>query len=80
LNFRQTSEALYPTQLAVTRQVKALEEKLGVPLFDGTENRVALTEAGRALLKHAKKVQALTAEARQELARLVGEEKGESFC
>jgi len=70
-------EALYLTQPAVTLQIKALEEELGVPLFDRTENRVALTEAGRILLKHAKKLEALTAIARQELARLVGEEEGD---
>jgi LysR family transcriptional regulator, transcriptional activator of the cysJI operon len=75
LNFRQASEALYLTQPAVTLQIKALDEQLGVPLFDRTENRVA--EAGRILLKHAKKVEALTAVARQELARLVGEEEGD---
>jgi DNA-binding transcriptional LysR family regulator len=77
LNFRQAAEALYLTQPAVTLQIKALEEELGVPLFDRTENRVALTEAGRILLKHAKKMEALTARARQELARLVGEEEGD---
>jgi len=77
LNFRQAAEALYLTQPAVTLQIKALEEELGVPLFDRTENRVALTEAGRILLKHTKKVEALTAVARQELARLVGEEEGD---
>jgi len=77
LNFRQAAEALYLTQPAVTLQIKALEEELGVPLFDRTENRVALTEAGRILLKHAKKVEGLTARARQELARLVGEEEGD---
>ncbi len=77
LNFRQAAEVLYLTQPAVTLQIKALEEELGVPLFDRTENRVALTEAGRILLKHARKVQALTAVARQELARLVGEEEGD---
>jgi LysR family transcriptional regulator, transcriptional activator of the cysJI operon len=77
LNFRQAAESLYLTQPAVTLQIKALEEELGLPLFNRTENRVALTEAGRILLKHAKKVEALTAIARQELARLVGEEEGD---
>src|SRR5258708_34625637 len=76
LNFRQAAEALYLTQPAVTLQIKALEEDLGVPLFDRTENRVALTEAGRILLKHTKKVEALTAVARQELDRPGGEEGG----
>src|SRR5260370_24933655 len=77
LNFRQAAEALYLTQPAVTLQIKALEEELGVSLFDRTENRVALTEAGRILLNHAKKVEALTAAARHELAQLVGEEEGD---
>src|SRR5437016_6020931 len=80
LNFRQAAEALYLTQPAVTLQIKALEEELGVALFDRTENSCALTEAGRILLKHAKKVEALTAAARQELARLVGEEEGDLFA
>ena len=77
LNFRQAAEALYLTQPAVTLQIKALEEELGVPLFDRTENKVALTQAGRILLKYAKKVEALTAVARHELAQLVGEEEGD---
>ena len=41
LNFRQAAESLYLTQPAVTLQIKALEEELGLPLFDRTENRVA---------------------------------------
>src|SRR5258708_6420349 len=64
LNFRQAAEALYLTQPAVTLQIKALEEDLGVPLFDRTENTAALTEAGRILLKHTKMAEALTAGAR----------------
>jgi hypothetical protein len=55
LNFRQAAEALYLTQPAVTLQIKVLEEELGVSLFDRTENRVALTEAERIVLEHAKK-------------------------
>ena len=41
LNFRQAAEALYLTQPAVTLQIKALEEELGVALFDRTENSCA---------------------------------------
>jgi len=33
LNFAQAAEALYLTQPAVTLQIKALEEELGVPLL-----------------------------------------------
>lgn len=34
LNFRRAAEELHLTQPAVTLQIKALEEELGVPLFD----------------------------------------------
>jgi LysR family transcriptional regulator, transcriptional activator of the cysJI operon len=76
LNFRQAAEALCLTQPAITLQIKALEEELGVSLFDRTGKKVSLTEAGRILVRHAKKVEALTAVARQQLAALVGEVEG----
>lgn len=38
------------THSAVSRQVKALEERLGLKLFEGPRNRPALTQAGRTLL------------------------------
>jgi len=43
LNFRKASERLFLTQPAVTLQIKALEDDLGVRLFDRTGNRVSLT-------------------------------------
>ena len=36
LNFRKAAEELYLTQPAVSFQIKALEEDLGVQLFDRT--------------------------------------------
>ncbi len=44
------AEELHVTHSAVSRQVKALEESLGVKLFTGPKNRLELTEAGRELL------------------------------
>jgi DNA-binding transcriptional LysR family regulator len=44
------AEELAVTHSAVSRQVKALEESLGVRLFAGPKNRLELTEAGRQLL------------------------------
>jgi DNA-binding transcriptional LysR family regulator len=38
LTFRQAAEARYLTQPTITLQIKALEEELGVPLFDRTAN------------------------------------------
>ena len=50
LSFRKAAEELYLTQPAVSLQIKALEEDLGVQLFDRTGKAVALTAAGRILL------------------------------
>ncbi len=52
----RAAEALHVTQPAVTGQIKALEEELGVSLFDRRPGRVALTRAGERLLPEAEKV------------------------
>ena len=44
------AQELNVTHSAVSRQVKALEETLGVRLFTGPKHRLELTEAGRELL------------------------------
>ena len=44
------AEELKVTHSAVSRQVKALEQSLGVRLFSGPKNRLELTAAGRELL------------------------------
>ncbi len=46
----RTAEALHLTQPAITAQIKALEEELGVALFDRRPGRSSLTRAGEALL------------------------------
>lgn len=52
----RAAEALHVTQPAVTGQIKALEEELGVSLFDRRPGRIALTRAGERLLPEAEKV------------------------
>ncbi|HEX7689612.1 MAG TPA: LysR substrate-binding domain-containing protein [Burkholderiaceae bacterium] len=47
-SFTKAAEELSVTQSAVCRQVGALEDFLGVPLFRRTRRGVALTEAGQA--------------------------------
>lgn len=44
------AEELNVTHSAVSRQVKALEDQLGVRLFSGPKHRLELTDAGRRLL------------------------------
>jgi DNA-binding transcriptional LysR family regulator len=47
LNFTRTAERVHTVQSNVTAQIKALEEELGVPLFDRMGKRVSLTDAGQ---------------------------------
>ena len=47
MSFSQTSERLYVSQPAVSRQIKLLEQELGCRLFDRTrKNSIQLTPAG----------------------------------
>ncbi|HEX4883417.1 MAG TPA: LysR substrate-binding domain-containing protein [Casimicrobiaceae bacterium] len=48
LSFTLAAEELFLTQSALSRQVKALEEALGVPLFERRHRALALTPAGAA--------------------------------
>ena len=50
LNFRVASEEMALTQSAVSRQIQALEEEVGVPLFLRHTRAVELTSAGAQLL------------------------------
>src|SRR3954471_23107971 len=47
LSFTKAGEELYLTQSAVSRQIKDLEEQLGVPLFQRRHRALSLTEAGQ---------------------------------
>jgi len=56
LNFTRAAETLRVAQPALSRQIKALEDELGVQLLDRNRQRVLLTDAGRILLAHAQKI------------------------
>jgi DNA-binding transcriptional LysR family regulator len=77
LSFRKAAEELYLTQPAVSLQIKALEEDLGVQLFDRTGAHITLTGAGEVLLDYAKQVNSLLVEAEHEIAALSGEHGGQ---
>jgi DNA-binding transcriptional LysR family regulator len=63
LSFRKAAEQLFLTQPAVTLQIKALEEDLGVRLFNRVAGRVSLTTQGALLLRHAQQIAAMASEA-----------------
>jgi LysR family transcriptional regulator, glycine cleavage system transcriptional activator len=54
LSFTRAAEELYLTQSALSRQVQALEEQLGIALFERRHRALLLTEAGQVLLGTAK--------------------------
>jgi DNA-binding transcriptional LysR family regulator len=66
LHFGRAAARLYLTQPALSQQIRALEQKLGVQLFERTSRRVELTDTGAALLPLARSV----VEATDELGRV----------
>jgi DNA-binding transcriptional LysR family regulator len=77
LNFRKAAEHLFLTQPAVTLQIKALEDDLGIRLFDRAANRVSLTPQGSLLLVYVKKIAALVSQAERQLGSEDGNVSGE---
>jgi LysR family transcriptional regulator, transcriptional activator of the cysJI operon len=75
-SFRRAAEQLYLTQPAVTQQIKALEELVGLPLFDRSGREVTLTAAGAVLLQYTEQSGALLEQAAVELASLKGQISG----
>ncbi|MBI4636058.1 MAG: LysR family transcriptional regulator [Candidatus Rokubacteria bacterium] len=63
--FRRAAEALRVTQPAVSARIKALEDSLGVRLFERGRGGLALSPAGRALRPHAEQLLQAVALARQ---------------
>lgn len=56
LSFTKGAEKLHLAQPSLTRQIKDLEEELGVQLLDRTKQRISLTERGASFLVDAKRV------------------------
>lgn len=52
-NYSKAAEALFITQPALSQQIRALEEELGLKLFERTTRRVILTPAGEEFVRRA---------------------------
>ncbi|MFF5494584.1 LysR family transcriptional regulator [Streptomyces aquilus] len=68
LSFTRAAAELSYAQSSVTSQVRALEDSLGVELFDRLGSRIRLTEAGERLLPYARQIIELSEEARAAVA------------
>ncbi|MEW5868158.1 MAG: LysR family transcriptional regulator [Chloroflexota bacterium] len=57
-SFSAAAEELYISQSSLSKKIIALEEELGVTLFDRSKRKISLTEAGEAFLIHARTLNA----------------------
>ncbi len=62
LSFTKTAKKLFMAQSSVSAQIKALEEELGVKLFDRIGRRVLITDAGLKLYEYARRIEEMTNE------------------
>ena len=72
----RAAEKLHITQPPLTRHIQSLEEELGVPLFTRTNWGVELTQAGKALLGHARNIKAHVELATEEIRRVASGQAG----
>jgi DNA-binding transcriptional LysR family regulator len=70
LSFSRAAQKLHVAQPSLSKQIKNLEEELGVRLFERANNRVSLTGEGRTFLANASRILALSAESIQAVRRV----------
>ena len=86
LSFHKAADAIHYAQSTVSAQIMALEEYLGIPLFERFGRHIALTEAGENFYQYACKMLDLAEAARADVTegvRLAGSlsiRVPESFC
>ena len=56
LSFTKAAERLFITQPAVTKNIKELENQMGIKLFERNKNGISLTQAGGILFKYTEKI------------------------
>jgi DNA-binding transcriptional LysR family regulator len=65
LSFSRAAARLGYVQSSVSAQVSALEQELGVPLFDRLGRRIALTDAGEVMFVYSRRLLALAEQTRE---------------
>jgi len=76
LSLARAAEELHLSPPAVSMQVSDLEANLGVPLFERSGRRIALTTVGEYFLVHARRLLANLKDAEDTIARLKGVQTG----
>src|SRR5258708_17376203 len=70
------AQLLHTSQPAVSRELRTLENRLGVPLFDRLARGMRMTEAGQVLLGYAERIFGLEAAAERAICELADLEGG----
>ncbi|EGA70464.1 transcriptional regulator [Vibrio sinaloensis DSM 21326] len=76
-HFTMAAKALHIAQPALSISIKKFEQQLGVELFRREDRQVMLTDEGKVLLEHAKRVVQQLDDAQLAINELKGLEKGE---
>ena len=76
LSFTQAAAALSVAQPALSQQIAGLERELGVRLFERTNRRVLLTDAGRAFVGRAERILADVDRTAEEMTAYAGGLRG----
>src|SRR5438309_1177263 len=77
LNFTRAAAGLHLAQPSLTRQIRDLEEEIGVRLLNRSKSHVALTEEGQSFLVDARRILTLATESIQSVQRLSRGETGQ---
>jgi DNA-binding transcriptional LysR family regulator len=77
LSFTKAAAKLHLAQPSLTRQIRNLEEELGVRLLNRSKSQVTLTEEGRSFLSDARRILALATESVLAVQRLSRGEAGQ---
>ncbi len=75
-SFSRAAHELYLTQPTVSQHIAALEQFVGLPLFDRADRDITLTKAGDLLYGYARQIIALQNEAVQALDHFKGKKSG----
>ncbi len=75
-SYSRAAQLLYLSQPGVSLQVRALEQSIGMPLFERSGRQMRLTEAGAALLEYADRILSLVDESQQALEELGNARRG----
>ena len=75
-SFTQAAEILFVSQPSLSKQIKTLENRLGILLLNRNGNKISLTEAGNVFLQYSERILALCEESCRALNDLKDGERG----